>query len=323
MSQSASVPVDSIRQYLTAIGRHPLLSAEQELEYGQQVQRCVQLQQERDRLAQQQGKSLTDAEFATAIGLSLQEIQAIRRSGDRAKRRLVESNLRLVVSVAKKYQKFNLELLDLFQEGSIGLQRAVEKFDPSKGYRFSTYAYWWIRQGITRAISEQSRTVRLPVHLTEKLVKIKKAQRQLSIELGRAATIAELALLTGMKPQQVRECLLQSRQPMSLDLKIGDDQSTTLSDLLEDESTRPEDYVAAQGLREQIETWLDRLTRQQQDILRLRYGLGGTTPMTLQEIANQMNLTRERIRQIEKSALTKLKHQDDVKSNRLYFAQVS
>jgi RNA polymerase nonessential primary-like sigma factor len=320
MPKSASLPTDTVRQYLIEIGRYPLLTHEQEISYGNQVQRMLQLQAQRQRLAEARGRSVSDTELATDVGIELQQLQAALRSGERAKRRLVEANLRLVVSVAKKYQKLNMELLDLLQEGGIGLQRAAEKFDPTKGYRFSTYSYWWIRQAMTRAISEQSRTVRLPVHMTEKLVKIKKAQRQIVAQKGRRGTIEEIAELLEMKPQQIRDCLLQSRQPISLDVKIGDDQKSELSDLLEDTSVTLDENVALSCLQDEIEDWMLKLTPQQRQVLRMRYGLNGESPMTLQQIAEQMNLTRERIRQIEKAALHHLQKRQEIQASHSYIA---
>jgi RNA polymerase nonessential primary-like sigma factor len=310
MPKSASAPVDSVRQYLREIGRYPLLTHEQEINYGKQVQRMMQLLALRDELAKT-SEIVSQEAWATAAELSPQELQRLIHNGERAKRHMVEANLRLVVSVAKKYQKLNMEMLDLLQEGGIGLQRAAEKFDPSKGYRFSTYSYWWIRQAMTRAISEQSRTVRLPVHMTEKLGKIRKAQRQLAIDLGRKASIDEIANLLELKPQQVRDCLSQSRQPVSLDIKIGSDQKTELSELLEDEGQTPDEFATLNCLRDDLAGWMRELTPQQSQVLRLRYGLVDNQPMTLQQIAEILKLTRERIRQIEHAAIKRLRlHQD-------------
>jgi RNA polymerase nonessential primary-like sigma factor len=303
----STTSTDTIRQYLREIGRYALLTHEEEIQYGKQVQRMMPLVKLRTDLATQLDRSPTDAEWATAAELEIPELKAILRTGDRAKRKMVEANLRLVVSVAKKYQRLNLEMLDLLQEGGIGLQRAAEKFDPMKGYRFSTYSYWWIRQAMTRAISEQSRTVRLPVHMTEKLSKIKKTQRQLAVKLGRSSTIAEVAEALSMKPQQVRDCLLQARTPISLDLKVGSEQSTELVELLEDPGMTPDEYATLSGMRDNLAQWMQDLTPQQQQVLRLRYGLADNQPMTLQEISGVLQLTRERIRQIEQSAIKRLR----------------
>jgi RNA polymerase nonessential primary-like sigma factor len=311
MPKAVSAPVDSVRQYLREIGRYPLLTHEQEVIFGNQVQRMMELGTIKAELAQRLGRSTTLEEWADAAGLSIRELQRLNLEGDRAKRRMVEANLRLVVSVAKKYQKLNMEMLDLLQEGGIGLQRAAEKFDPSKGYRFSTYSYWWIRQAMTRAISEQSRTVRLPVHVTEKLGKIKKAQRELAIELGRKPTLEEIGAYVDIKPQQVKDCLLQSRQPISLDIKIGNEQKTELVDLLEDDGMTPDDHATLDCLKGDLEKWMRKLTPQQKEVLQLRYGLENNQPMTLQQISEVFKVTRERIRQIEKAAIKRLQQSND------------
>lgn len=295
---------DLVRTYLHEIGRVPLLTHEQEICYGKQVQQMMHLQDAKQGLEKTLNRPPTRTEWATKSALTEAELDRLLRQGHRAKQKMIEANLRLVVAIAKKYQKRNLEFLDLIQEGSLGLERGVEKFDPTRGYKFSTYAYWWIRQAITRAIAQQARSIRLPIHITEKLNKIKKTQRELSQQLGRSATSLEIATALEIEPAQIRDYLNISRQPISLDVRVGDHQDTELSELLEDGGISPEKYTVQESLRQELQATLSELTSQQRAVISLRFGLEGGTELSLAKVGELLNLSRERVRQLEHQALS-------------------
>jgi RNA polymerase nonessential primary-like sigma factor len=305
------------------------MRAEAAAHQGGSIQQYVQLIETHDRLVSQLGHRPSLERWASEAGvivqdlkpilaegkrcwahltaLTIEELEQIQSEGIRAKEHMIKANLRLVVSVAKKYQNRGLELLDLIQEGTLGLERAVEKFDPTKGYRFSTYAYWWIRQGITRAIATQSRTIRLPVHITEKLNKIKKAQRKISQEKGRTATIEDIANELEMTPPQVREVLLRVPRSVSLETKVGKEKDTELGDLLETDDVSPEDSLMREALRRDLQQLLADLTSRERDVIQMRFGLDDGQPYSLAEIGRALDLSRERVRQIEAKALQKLR----------------
>jgi RNA polymerase nonessential primary-like sigma factor len=305
---------DLVRSYLRDIGRVPLLSHEQEITLGRQVQELMAIEEQEVELEQQLGTKPSQAELAKAVGLGDAVLKKRIKAGRRAKERMVAANLRLVVSVAKKYTKRNMELLDLIQEGTIGLVRGVEKFDPTRGYKFSTYAYWWIRQGITRAIAEKSRTIRLPIHITETLNKLKKGQRELSQLLGRTPTVTELAEAVELPEEEVKDLLCRARQPVSLEMKVGDGDDTELLDLLAGDGELPDEQVDGECLKGDLRALLDRLPELQCRVLKMRYGIDGegpegAEPMSLSSIAKALGLSRDKTRNLERKGLDGIRDQ--------------
>ena len=282
---------DPITWYLASIGREPLLTPAEEIELGNQVQTMMRLLEEGER-------DYTDLE------------KKLMRIGKRSKQRMMKANLRLVVSVAKKYQGKGLELLDLIQEGSLGLERAVEKFDPTRGYKFSTYAFWWIRQSMTRAIACQSRTIRLPVHLSERLSAIRKVSLDLAHKLGAMPSRQEIAEAMAMPIDELDGLLRQALTTSSLDAPVnGEEGRSFLGDLIADSSEEePLDRVERGIHQEQLGRWLSHLSDQERQVLHLRFGLEGEERHTLAEIGRQLDVSRERVRQVELKALRKLRN---------------
>ena len=309
ISKTSQYSTDTVRAYLQEIGRIPLLTQEQEIFFAQQVQQMMKILTKSEKLTLELKRTPTLPEWANQMQLSEQELLQQLNQGKKAKQKMLASNLRLVVSIAKQYQRRNLELMDLIQEGTLGLERGVEKFNPALGYKFSTYAYWWIRQGITRAIAQQGRTIRLPIHINEKLNKIKRVQRELSQKLGRIPTSREIAHALSLEPSQIREYLALARQTISLDIRVGSDKDIKLEDLIEDCRYSENGYTTEQYLNHEVENLLSSLSRQQQEILNLHFGLTDGHELTLEEIGQRIGISRERVRQIEKQALQLLYRQ--------------
>ena len=304
---------DSVRAYLRDIGRIPLLEHDEEILLGRKVQRLMELEEQRKEL------SLDDQGLADAYDVPLKTIKRELRDGKKAKEKMVTANLRLVVSVAKKYTKRNMELLDIIQEGTIGLVRGVEKFDPGRGYKFSTYAYWWIRQGITRAIAEKSRAIRLPIHVTENLNKLKKAQRELSQMNGYMPSVFQLSDHLELGVEEIKDLMCKARQPTSLEIKIGENRDTALIDLLEDETQLPEKILERQCIKEDMRELIGDLPEMQAAVISMRYGIGDEIlePMSMTAIGQLLNMSRDRVRTLEHKALRELKERSDMVSEYL------
>ena len=298
---------DSVRAYLRDIGRIPLLEHDEEILLGRQVQRLMELQEMKKEL------ELNNEGLAEAMDLPVKQIRKELREGTRAKDKMVTANLRLVVSVAKKYTKRNMELLDIIQEGTIGLVRGVEKFDPGRGYKFSTYAYWWIRQGITRAIAEKSRAIRLPIHITENLNKLKKAQRELSQINGAMPTVFQLSERMGLTVDEIKDLMCKARQPTSLEIKIGENRDTALIDLLEDETQLPSMLLEKAFVKQDIRELISELPEMQAAVISMRYGIGNEVmePMSMTAIGQMLNMSRDRVRTLEQKAVKALRQNSD------------
>jgi len=291
---------DSVRAYLRDIGRIPLLEHEEEILLGRKVQRLMEI-----KAVELEMEIKSQDDLAGVLDIPIKELKRQLREGEKAKEKMVTANLRLVVSVAKKYTKRNMELLDIIQEGTIGLVRGVEKFDPGRGYKFSTYAYWWIRQGITRAIAEKSRAIRLPIHVTENLNKLKKAQRELSQICGETPTVFQLADYLESSVDEIKDLMCKARQPTSLEIKIGENRDTALIDLLEDETQLPEMLLDRQSVKENIRGLIDELPEMQAAVVRMRYGIGEDVlePMSMTAIGQVLNMSRDRVRTLENKAM--------------------
>ena len=298
---------DPVRMYLKEIGKVPLLSAEEEIELAKNMEAGA-VAKEKIAILKSREENATEEELAE-IKEEIKNLQKDLDAGDEAKKRLAEANLRLVVSIAKRYVGRGMLFLDLIQEGNLGLIKAVEKFDYRKGYKFSTYATWWIRQAITRAIADQARTIRIPVHMVETINKLIRVSRQLLQELGREPSPEEIAAEMNMPVERVREILKISQEPVSLETPIGEEEDSHLGDFIQDDNVPvPADAAAFTLLKEQLEEVLGTLTEREQKVLTLRCGLEDGRARTLEEVGKEFNVTRERIRQIEAKALRKLRH---------------
>lgn len=300
---------DAVGAFFKEMARYPLLKPDEEVELARRVRFLEEVREVQDALELQLGQQPSKEQIASQLEMTEKQLESRLYQGRVAKRKMIRSNLRLVVSIAKRYLNRGVPFLDLIQEGAMGLNRATEKFDPDKGYKFSTYAYWWIRQAITRAIANDARTIRLPIHIVEKLNKLKKAQRELKQKLCRNPSEAEMAEALEINVQQLRQLQQLRRQALSLNHRVGKEEDTELMDLLEDEDNlSPEAKMNENMMRQEIwEVLGDVLTPREKDVISLRYGLTTSEPCTLEEVGNMFNLSRERVRQIQSKAMRKLR----------------
>ena len=299
---------DLLRSYMRDISRVPLLSAEQEITLGRQVQQLVALEEVREELTLRAGGiAPNDQPLAVAADLAIDELQARIRDGRQAKERMVSANLRLVVSIAKNYTNSSFELADLIQEGTIGLVRGVEKFDPSRGYKFSTYAYWWIREGITQAIKNKSRTIRLPAPITASLSKLKRCQRELSQVLGRPPRLHELASAAGMSELDVEELMFRAVQPLSFDYTTAEGEAINLLDKVVCSGVQPDQLALENCLKSNIRKLLDQLPEQEAQLLKMRYGIDQETALSLSAVARELGITRDTARGLERRAVASMR----------------
>ena len=300
---------DAVGAFFKEMARYPLLKPDEEVELARRVRFLEEIKELQAALELELGAQPSKSELASQLEMTEKQLESRLYQGRVAKRKMIRSNLRLVVSIAKRYLNRGVPFLDLIQEGAMGLNRAAEKFDPDKGYKFSTYAYWWIRQAITRAIANDARTIRLPIHIVEKLNKLKKAQRELKQKLSRNPTESEMAEALEITVHQLRQLQQLRRQALSLNHRVGKEEDTELMDLLEDEDNQsPEAKMNENMMRQEIwEVLGDVLTPREKDVISLRYGLTSSEPCTLEEVGNMFNLSRERVRQIQSKAMRKLR----------------
>jgi len=300
---------DAVGSFFKEMARYPLLKPDEEVELAHRVRFLVEIEELQKHLQSELKRKPSRAELSTVVEMPERQLEQRLYQGRVAKRKMIRSNLRLVVSIAKRYLNRGVQFLDLIQEGAMGLNRATEKFDPDKGYKFSTYAYWWIRQAITRAIANDARTIRLPIHIVEKLNKLKKAQRELKQKLRRNPSEVEVAEALEISPEQLRQLQQLRRKALSLNHRVGKEEDTELMDLLEDEDGQsPEQQMTDTMMRQEIWDVLgDVLTPREKDVISMRYGLTTSEPCTLEEVGCLFNLSRERVRQIQSKAMRKLR----------------